>query len=108
VYWQGIPPARRGTYGRVVDNRREVREFLISRRAKITRELAGLPAGANRRVPGLRRSEVASLAGVSIEYYSKLERGASPGYQQVCTTPSPAPSNSTTPSGRTWSTSPAW
>jgi transcriptional regulator with XRE-family HTH domain len=62
-----------------VDNRQEVREFLVSRRAKITPEQAGLPAGGNRRVPGLRRSEVAALADVSIEYYSKLERGALAG-----------------------------
>jgi transcriptional regulator with XRE-family HTH domain len=62
-----------------VDNRKEAREFLVSRRAKITREQANLPAGTNRRVPGLRRSEVAALAGVSIEYYSKLERGALAG-----------------------------
>jgi transcriptional regulator with XRE-family HTH domain len=62
-----------------VDNRNEVREFLVSRRAKITPEQAGLPAGTNRRVPGLRRSEVAALAGVSIEYYSKLERGGLAG-----------------------------
>src|SRR6185437_4793251 len=66
-------------YGHGVDNRAEVREFLISRRAKITPEQAGLPAGSNRRVPGLRRSEVAALAGVSIEYYSKLERGSIAG-----------------------------
>ena len=60
----------------VVDNRTEVREFLVSRRAKITPEQAGLPGRRNRRVPGLRRSEVAALAGVSVEYYAKLERGA--------------------------------
>jgi transcriptional regulator with XRE-family HTH domain len=59
-----------------VDNRAEVREFLLSRRAKVTPEQAGLPTYGRRRVPGLRRSEVAALAGVSIEYYSKLERGA--------------------------------
>ncbi|MCX4647004.1 helix-turn-helix domain-containing protein [Streptomyces sp. NBC_01446] len=58
-----------------MDNRTEVREFLVSRRAKITPEQAGLPAGPNRRVPGLRRSEVAALADVSTEYYSRLERG---------------------------------
>jgi transcriptional regulator with XRE-family HTH domain len=58
-----------------VDNREEVREFLTSRRAKIAPERAGLPAGARRRVPGLRRSEVAALADVSVEYYAKLERG---------------------------------
>jgi transcriptional regulator with XRE-family HTH domain len=62
-----------------VDNRREVREFLVSRRAKVTPEQAGLPIGSNRRVPGLRRGEVAALADVSIEYYSKLERGALAG-----------------------------
>jgi transcriptional regulator with XRE-family HTH domain len=63
----------------VVDNRAEVREFLISRRAKITPQEAGLPEMGSRRVPGLRRGEVAALAGVSIEYYSKLERGALAG-----------------------------
>jgi transcriptional regulator with XRE-family HTH domain len=63
----------------VVDNRAEVREFLVSRRAKVTPEQAGLRAGGARRVPGLRRSEVAALAGMSVEYYSKLERGALAG-----------------------------
>jgi transcriptional regulator with XRE-family HTH domain len=62
-----------------MDNRAEVREFLISRRAKLTPQQAGLPDIGNRRVPGLRRGEVAALAGVSIEYYSKLERGALAG-----------------------------
>src|SRR5215218_3298568 len=61
------------------DNRDEVREFLISRRAKITPAEAGLPIHGERRVPGLRRTEVAALAGVSVEYYSKLERGAIAG-----------------------------
>jgi transcriptional regulator with XRE-family HTH domain len=59
-----------------VDNRAEVREFLTSRRAKITPEQAGIPQAGQRRVPGLRRSEVAALAGMSVEYYAKLERGA--------------------------------
>jgi transcriptional regulator with XRE-family HTH domain len=59
-----------------VDNRNQVRDFLTSRRARITPEQAGLPAfGGNRRVPGLRREEVALLAGVSIDYYIRLERG---------------------------------
>ncbi|MFI8420411.1 helix-turn-helix transcriptional regulator [Streptomyces sp. NPDC085479] len=58
-----------------MDNREEVRAFLTSRRAKITPEQAGLPAGSRRRVPGLRRSEVAALADMSVEYYAKLERG---------------------------------
>jgi transcriptional regulator with XRE-family HTH domain len=59
-----------------VDNRAEVREFLTSRRAKITPQQAGLPVAGSRRVPGLRRGEVATLAGMSVEYYAKLERGA--------------------------------
>ena len=53
----------------------EIAEFLTSRRARITPEQAGLPTYGRRRVPGLRREEVASLAGVSIEYYRRLERG---------------------------------
>jgi transcriptional regulator with XRE-family HTH domain len=62
-----------------MDNAGEVREFLMSRRAKVTPEQAGLAAGTGRRVPGLRRSEVAMLADVSVEYYAKLERGAIAG-----------------------------
>ncbi|MEU5786042.1 MmyB family transcriptional regulator, partial [Micromonospora lupini] len=58
-----------------MDNRVEVREFLTTRRAKITPEQAGIPTAGQRRVPGLRRSEVAALAGMSVEYYAKLERG---------------------------------
>ncbi|WP_062289400.1 helix-turn-helix transcriptional regulator [Demequina phytophila] len=54
----------------------EVTEFLRTRRARITPDQAGLPAyGGNRRVPGLRREEVAMLAGVSVDYYVRLERG---------------------------------
>jgi transcriptional regulator with XRE-family HTH domain len=59
-----------------MDNRNDIREFLASRRAKIRPEQTELPAhGGNRRVPGLRRGEVATLAGVSVEYYTRLERG---------------------------------
>ncbi len=59
-----------------MDNRGEVREFLASRRARITPEQAGLPLfGGSRRVTGLRRAEVALLAGVSPDYYTRLERG---------------------------------
>jgi transcriptional regulator with XRE-family HTH domain len=60
-----------------MDNRTQVREFLISRRERITPAQAGLPAygGGNRRVKGLRREEVALLAGVSIDYYVRMERG---------------------------------
>ncbi|KAA0940169.1 helix-turn-helix transcriptional regulator [Streptomyces apricus] len=60
-----------------MDTTREIREFLATRRARITPEQAGLPAFGNgkRRVPGLRREEVALLAGVSVDYYVRLERG---------------------------------
>jgi transcriptional regulator with XRE-family HTH domain len=63
----------------VMDSNNDVSEFLASRRAKVTPEQAGLPSGGNRRVPGLRRGEVAVLAGVSVEYYSKIERGIALG-----------------------------
>lgn len=62
-----------------MDNRAEVREFLVTRRAKLSAADVGLPDVGTRRVPGLRRGEVAALAGVSIEYYSRLERGALAG-----------------------------
>src|SRR6478609_8000649 len=59
-----------------MDNRSEVKEFLTTRRARITPDVAGLPAvGGNRRVPGLRREEVALLSGMSVDYYTRLERG---------------------------------
>jgi transcriptional regulator with XRE-family HTH domain len=58
-----------------VDTRSEIREFLTSRRAKVTPEQAGLTSYGPRRVPGLRREEVAVLAGVSAPYYTRIERG---------------------------------
>jgi transcriptional regulator with XRE-family HTH domain len=59
-----------------VNTRSEVREFLVSRRASLTPEQAGLPVyGMTRRVGGLRREEVALLAGVSVDYYNRMERG---------------------------------
>ena len=62
------------------DARAEVKDFLTTRRAKITPQMAGLPVvGGNRRVPGLRREEVAMLAGVSVDYYTRLERGRAAG-----------------------------
>jgi hypothetical protein len=57
-----------------VDTKSEVREFLTYRRARITPEQAGVTACGERRVPGLRREEVAVLAGVSVDYYTRLER----------------------------------
>ena len=58
-----------------MDTRSEIREFLTPRRAKITPEQAGLTSYGPRRVPGLRREEVAVLAGVSVPYYTRIERG---------------------------------
>jgi transcriptional regulator with XRE-family HTH domain len=58
-----------------VESTSDVVQFLRSRRARITPEQAGLPSYGRRQVPGLRREEVASLAGVSVEYYKRLERG---------------------------------
>lgn len=59
-----------------MDSRREIRDFLVTRRGRITPEQAGLRVyGGTRRVPGLRREEVAMLAGVSVDYYTRLERG---------------------------------
>jgi transcriptional regulator with XRE-family HTH domain len=58
----------------------EIKEFLTSRRARIAPEMAGLPAyGGKRRVKGLRREEVALLAGISVEYYVRIERGSLAG-----------------------------
>ena len=63
-----------------MDNQAEVREFLTTRRAKITPEQAGLPRyGGRRRVPGLRREEAAQLSGLSTDWYTKIEKGAIAG-----------------------------
>src|SRR5919206_316454 len=67
----GKPPTVDG-----VGSPNEIRQFLMSRRARISPEQAGLGAyGGRRRVSGLRREEVALLAGISVEYYIQLERG---------------------------------
>jgi hypothetical protein len=58
-----------------MDTKAEIREFLSTRRAKLTPEQAGIASYGERRVPGLRRNEVAQLAGVSVEYYTRMERG---------------------------------
>lgn len=65
-----------------VDPSTDIRDFLISRRARISPERAGLPDfgyGGKRRVEGLRREEVAMLSGISVEYYTRLERGKATG-----------------------------
>ena len=79
VHWRGIPPLTPGPYRWSMDNRDEVREFLTSRRARLSPREVGLPSAGRRRVPGLRRSEVASLAGVSVEYYARIERSGLAG-----------------------------
>src|SRR3954470_10331928 len=82
-YRQGLPGRCTVVYGRsvgTIDLRAEIRDFLSTRRARLTPQQAGLPAyGGNRRVKGLRREEVAMLAGVSIDYYIRMERGSLAG-----------------------------
>ncbi|MEU2930245.1 helix-turn-helix transcriptional regulator [Streptomyces sp. NPDC007251] len=64
------------TAGHALDRRAELSEFLRSRRARLKPEDVGLPQfGRRRRVPGLRREELAQLAGVSVAYYTRLEQG---------------------------------
>ncbi|MFI1354098.1 helix-turn-helix domain-containing protein [Streptomyces sp. NPDC020898] len=65
-----------GTIGGALDRRAELSEFLRTRRARLKPEDVGLPDyGRHRRVPGLRREELAQLAGVSVAYYTRLEQG---------------------------------
>jgi transcriptional regulator with XRE-family HTH domain len=68
---------------RFVDPANDIAEFLTSRRAKVTPGQVGLPTYGPRRVKGLRREEVASLAGVSVEYYKRLERGNASGVSEL-------------------------
>ena len=58
-----------------MDTKAEVRDFLTARRAKLTPDEVGLTSYGPRQVPGLRREEVATLAGVSVDYYNRMERG---------------------------------
>ena len=75
-YRHDLPRPAAGRTVDPVDNRAETRDFLTSRRARITPERAGLlPGGGRRRVAGLRREEVAVLAGVSTDWYTRLEKG---------------------------------
>ncbi len=75
MYWRFLPQHRRRVSVDRVDHRAEVTEFLRTRRDGITPEQAGIIGGGRRRVPGLRREEVAMLTGVSVEYYARMERG---------------------------------
>ncbi|PUB24877.1 helix-turn-helix protein [Promicromonospora sp. AC04] len=67
-----------------MDTRNDIREFLTTRRARLTPGQVGLPDfGGRRRVPGLRREEVALVAGMSVEYYVRLERGNATGVSEA-------------------------
>src|SRR3954462_14444374 len=79
IWLQTTPTGKTTT----VNAAKDIAEFLASRRARITPEQAGLPGYGKRRVPGLRREEVASLAGMSVEYYKRLERGNLSGVSEL-------------------------
>ena len=101
----GPPPFRAPTYRGVVTTKDDIREFLISRRANVTPAQAGIHGfGGERRVPGLRREEVAELAGVSLDYYTRLERGNIRGASRASSTPSRERCTSTAASVPTCST----
>jgi hypothetical protein len=90
-----------------VDRHKDIQEFLTSRRARLTPGQAGLASfGDKRRVTGLRREEVAMLAGVSMDYYARLERGHLAGASESCWRRSPARCSSTRPNVSTCSTGP--
>ena len=93
---------RMGSSVVAMDHRRDVRDFLASRRARITPEQAGLIThGDTRRVKGLRREEVAMLAGVSVDYYARLERGNLAGASESALRRWHGHCSSTTPNGST-------
>jgi transcriptional regulator with XRE-family HTH domain len=90
-----------------VDRRSEVHDFLFSRRARLTPAQAWLPVfDDKRRVAGLRREEVASLAGVSVDYYARLERGNLRGVSDTVLEALVRALHSTMPNASTCSTSP--
>jgi transcriptional regulator with XRE-family HTH domain len=66
-----------------MDSKSDIRDFFVTRRARISPERANLPSHGTRRVPGLRREEVAALAGVSVDYYNRLERGNLAGVSEA-------------------------
>ena len=73
--WQFLPAPEWAAYHCAMDNQAEVRELLGTRRARLTPDQTGMIGGGRRRVPGLRREEVAMLAGMSTDYYARMERG---------------------------------
>lgn len=80
----GSPSLLRGDRPRLgsMEIAKDIKDFLTTRRAKITPDQVGLPPGGRRRVAGLRREEVALLAGVSAEYYVQIERGNATGVSE--------------------------
>src|SRR5262249_61432951 len=71
------------THTEAVSQHRELGKFLASRRAKLRPEHAGISAGKRRRVAGLRRQEIAEIAGVSVDYYVRLEQGRAGNVSQA-------------------------
>jgi hypothetical protein len=107
VYWRSTSAGIPASYGDRVDNQAEVREFLRTRRARVTPQRAGIIGGGRRRVTGLRREEVATPAGVSSDYYAKMERGTLSVSPRRSSARSPARCNSTRPRPSTCTTWPA-
>lgn len=83
MYWQGTPDRAETAYPGLMESRSDIREFFVTRRARISPERVNLPSYGTRRVPGLRREEVAALAGVSVDYYNRLERGNLAGVSET-------------------------
>ena len=84
VHQQGPPTGRGRRRFDAMDTQDDIREFLTTRRARLTPAQVGLPDfGGRRRVPGLRREEVALVAGMSVEYYMRLERGNATGVSEA-------------------------
>lgn len=75
MHWQYTPPRAARPYAGGMDQRDQAADFLRTRRDRVTPEQAGLLGSGRRRVPGLRREEVAMLANISVDYYAKIERG---------------------------------
>src|SRR5262249_24076299 len=83
TWYRATSPASWMTHTGAVSQHRELGEFLASRRAKLRPEQAGISARNRRRVPGLRRQEIAEIAGLSVEYYVRLEQGRAGNVSQA-------------------------
>ncbi|MFF2437505.1 helix-turn-helix domain-containing protein [Streptomyces sp. NPDC058107] len=101
------PSRRHGEHTDRTNDNGELGDFLRSRRSRLRPEDAGAASsGGVRRVPGLRREKVAHLAGVSTDYYTRLEQGRPPTPPRRYWRRSPAPCAWTTPNAATSSSSP--